>query len=290
MAPARTAAVTGASGYLGSRVCELLEARGWSVVALVRDPSTVTHAAVGYDLAAPLTTDATDALRDADLVVHAAYDLTLTEAGDIWRVNVEGSRRLLREAARAATRPLVFSSMSAFHGTRQLYGRAKLDIEAATIAADGCAIRPGVVLGAGGMAGALRRLTRLPVVPVISGGAGIYTVAEADLMAAVASLAEANVVPAGRISVADPEPVPLRDLLACFADEEGRRCRFVPVPWRFVYGLLRAAERAHLRMPFRADSVLALAHTPPRPREPVRVVDLDERGATGQTRDRALLR
>src|SRR6185295_1642038 len=102
--------------------------------------------------------------------------------------------------------------------------------------------------------------------------------------------AEANVVPAGRISVADPEPVPLRDLLARFADEEGRRCRFVPVPWRVVYGLLRAAERAHLRMPFRADSVLALAHTPPRPHEPVRIVDLDERGATGQARDRALLR
>jgi len=43
-------------------------------------------------------------------------------------------------------------------------------------------------------------------------------------------------------------------------------------------------------MPFRADSVLALAHTPPRPHEPVQVVDLDERSATRLTRDRAFFR
>jgi nucleoside-diphosphate-sugar epimerase len=245
--------------------------------------------AVAYDLAAPLSDDAIEVVRAADVVVHAAYDLTLTEASDIWRVNVDGSRRLLGHAAHGATRPLVFSSMSAFHGTTQLYGRAKLDIEAATIAAEGCALRPGVVLGAGGMAAALRRLTRLPVVPVISGGAGVYTVSEPDLMATVARLAEAN-APAGRISVADPEPVPLRDLLARFAEEEGRRCHFVPVPWRLVYGMLRLAERAHVAVPFRADSVLALAHTPPRPDDAGKVVDLDERGATRLASNRAFFR
>ena len=62
-------------------------------------------------------------------------------------------------------RILVLSSMSAFEGTRQLYGRAKLAIETMTVASGGCALSPGLVYGErpGGMAGALRELTRLPV-------------------------------------------------------------------------------------------------------------------------------
>lgn len=273
-ARARVAVVTGASGYLGSRVCAALAARGWRVVRFVRDPGTTADPAVMYDLAAPLTSEAIAHLDDADVVVHAAYDLRLTTADEIWRVNVEGSRRLLRAAARSGARLLVLSSMSAFDGTTQLYGRAKLDIEATTIALGGCAIRPGVVLGDGGMAGALRRLTRLPIVPVISGGAGVYTVGENELLTTLTALAEAEHVGTGLISVADPEPVPLRVLLAGMAEADGRRCRFVSVPWRVVYRGLRAAEGAHLPLPFRADSVLALAHTPPRP-ETDRVIDLD---------------
>ena len=73
-------------------------------------------------------------LHSADVLVHAAYDLSLTSAADIWRVNVEGTRRLLEVAADARVRRiLVLSSMSAFEGTTQLYGRAKLDIEAMTV-------------------------------------------------------------------------------------------------------------------------------------------------------------
>ena len=115
-----------------------------------------------------------EVLHWADVLVHAAYDLSLTSPVDIWRVNVEGTRRLLEVAADARVRRiLVLSSMSAFEGTTQLYGRAKLDIEAMTAASGGCAVRPGLVYGErpGGMAGALRKLTRLPIVPVIAGGA-----------------------------------------------------------------------------------------------------------------------
>src|SRR5262249_13548316 len=143
---------------------------------------------IRYELAAPITTEISDALRSADVLIHAAYNLSITGADDIRRVNVEGTRRLLQAAKEASIgRIIVLSSMSAFDGTSQLYGRAKLDIEAMTIEYGGCAIRPGLVYGeqAGGMAGSLRKLTALPVVPVISGGAGLYTVREEELLDAI---------------------------------------------------------------------------------------------------------
>ena len=263
---ASVAAVTGASGYLGSQICDTLESRGWQVVRLARSTGRIHGQVLPYDLAAPVTAQVREALRSANALIHAAYDLSLTSSDDIWRVNVEGTRRLLEAAKEAAVgRIIVFSSMSAFAGTSQIYGRAKLDIEARTIECGGCAVRPGLVYGdqAGGMAGAIRRLTTLPVVPVIAGGAGVYTVREEDLMRAIALLASATTLEPGTISIAHPGRVTLLNLLRTFAAQEDRRCRFVPVPWQLVYWLLRSGELMRLHLPFRADSLLGLIHTAP---------------------------
>jgi nucleoside-diphosphate-sugar epimerase len=263
---APVAAVTGASGYLGSQICETLETRGWQVVRLTRSPESSHGQALPYDLAMPVTARVREALRSANALIHAAYDLSLTSPADIWRVNVAGTRRLLEAAREAAVgRIIALSSMSAFAGTSQLYGRAKLEIEALTVECGGCAIRPGLVYSdhAGGMAGAMRRLAALPIVPVIAGGTGVYTVREEDLMRAIALLVSATTLQPGTISIAHPSRVTMKNLLRTFAAQENRRCRFVPVPWQPVYWLLRGGELIRLHLPFRADSLLGLIHTAP---------------------------
>jgi nucleoside-diphosphate-sugar epimerase len=264
--PEPVVAVTGASGYLGSRICTTLESSGWQTIRLARTPEKAPGQAFSFDLAMPITPQVREALRSASVLIHAAYDLSLTSPTDIWRVNVAGTRRLLEAAREAAVdRIIVLSSMSAFTGTSQLYGRAKLDIEAITTEFGGCAVRPGLVHGeqADGMAGALRKLTSLPIVPVITGGASVYTVWEQDLMRVIALLASVTVLEPGTISVAYPDRVRLIDLLRAFAAQEGRQCRFVPVSWQPIYWLLRSGEFIGLRLPFRADSLLGLIHTAP---------------------------
>jgi len=262
----QVAVVTGASGYLGSRICETLKLLGWQVIMLVRTAEPGHKQVLQYDLAMPITAQVREALGSAAVLVHAAYDLSLRSAADIWRVNVEGTHCLLEVANQAGVcRIIVLSSMSAFDGTSQLYGRAKLDIEAMTTEFGGCAVRPGLVHGerSGGMAGALRRLMTLPVVPVIAGAQGLYMVQEDDLMRAIAALATVTSLAPGVISVAYPRRVPFADLLRVFAAEEGRPCRLVPVPWQLVYWLLRTSELLHVHPPFRADSLLGLVHTAP---------------------------
>jgi nucleoside-diphosphate-sugar epimerase len=243
-----------------------LESRGWQVAKLVRSPEQGEGRQVRYDLDAPISPEVSELLGSTDVLVHAAYDLALNREADIWRVNVEGTRRLLQAASDAGVRRiLVLSSMSAFEGTTQLYGRAKLDIEAMTEQFGGCSVRPGLVYGeqSGGMAGALRKFARLPVVPLIAGDARLYTVSEDDLMMAIAAFASADALPAGTISAAHPVPVPMRDLMRAFAARGGENCRFVKIPWKPVYGLLRAGESVGLHLPFRADSLLGLVHGAP---------------------------
>jgi len=264
--PSQVAAVTGAGGYLGSRICQTLESRGWRVIKLTGSLAQVPGQVIWYELAAPVTAEVSEGLRSANVLIHAAYNLNITLASDIWRVNVDGTRRLLEAAKAAGTaRVIVLSSMSAFDGTSQLYGRAKLNIEAITAEFGGCAVRPGLVYGkqAGGMAGSLRKLTALPIVPVISGGSGVYTAAEGDLMEAIARLASATTLESGTISLAHPDKVTLVEILKTFAAQEDRRCRFFPVYWKLVYWGLRVGEAMRLPLPFRSDSLLGLIYISP---------------------------
>jgi nucleoside-diphosphate-sugar epimerase len=260
--PARIAVITGAYGYLGGVIRARLEAAGWSTRALVRSPR-------GGDRATRWSLDQPppeDALRQTEALVHCAYDFRTSDPGSLWHANVDGSRMLLRAAKdHAVPRLLVLSSMSAYEGTTQFYGRAKLAIEAATLELGGIAVRPGLVYGdsAGGMAGTLRKLTRLPLVPTIAGNARQFPVHEADFADAVLRIVEAPAWTPEVIGVAQPTSVTFREMLAALAASEGRSCRFVPVPWRAVYWTLRIVEALGAPAPLRSDSVLGLVRPAP---------------------------
>ena len=233
------------------------------MLRLVRSPNAGDDGSRAYDIKRPVPPQL---LESVDVLVHTAYDFSVTSRKDVWRTNVQGTRGLLTSAQAAGVRRiLVLSTMSAYDGTTQIYGQAKLAIEAATLAVGGCAIRPGLVYGdsPGGMAGALRKLTRLPLVPLVAADARQYLVHEDDLIGAIAALATAETIPAGPIGIAHARPVAFKDLLVGLAAQDGRRCRFIPVPWQLVSWALRFGERLHLRLPFRADSLLGLVRPAP---------------------------
>jgi nucleoside-diphosphate-sugar epimerase len=261
MRPAeRTVAITGSHGYLGGVIRRSFAASGWRSISLVRSPVQRDGEARRFDLARPCD----DRLfTDVDVLIHCAYDMSLTGRSEIMLVNVEGTRRLLRAAGVAGVpRVIVLSSMSAYEGTTQIYGQAKLAIEAAALQVGGCVLRPGLVYGdpPGGMVAALRRLVRLPFVPIPIGQMRQFTVHEDDFIAVVTAVAEAPAVPPRPVGVASPNGIEFRDLLSTFAAWERRTCHFVPIPWQPMYWALRLAEHLPVTLPFRADSLLGLVH------------------------------
>jgi nucleoside-diphosphate-sugar epimerase len=243
-------AVTGASGYVGSRISAALEAAGWDVRPLGR--------ATGFRLG-----EAPD-LESVDAVVHAAWDFSARTQAEIERTNVEGSRRLL-EAARG--RRIVFvSTLSAFPGARSLYGQAKLAVEEAAQAAGGAVIRPGLVWDeeGGSLYASLRKLARLPLLPTFT-DRKLHPAHADDVAALVRHLlgqtaADAPVVAAAR------QPLTLAQILRA----ANPRLRTVPVPWRLVWSPLRALELVGLDPPLRSDSVLSLVSLDERPFEHAR--------------------
>src|SRR5580704_8193314 len=109
----QTALVTGASGFLGWHVANLLVERGHPVRALVRPGSVVS----GLDVET-VTGDLRDAasldraMAGCQLVFHAAADYRLwaKDPSEIYRSNVDGTRNVLEAAKNAGVARVVYTS------------------------------------------------------------------------------------------------------------------------------------------------------------------------------------
>jgi dihydroflavonol-4-reductase len=119
---ARTAFVTGGTGFVGRHVVEQLTSLGWHVVALHRPTSDVTHLKTyGAELAVGSITDAASLARAmperCDAVFHVAGNTSLWSGGDAQqtRENVDGTRFVVETAiARKAQRLVHTSTEGAF--------------------------------------------------------------------------------------------------------------------------------------------------------------------------------
>ncbi len=257
-------AVTGATGYVGSRLVAALAENFW-VVPMGRSVATegIRWSLDGEDVESALRE------KQIQVLVHAAWDMRQANPKANWKSNVEGTERLVEQARNAGVQRIVFiSTISAFATARSEYGKSKVAAEQIVLAAGGTVVRPGLVWGnaAEGMFGNIRKqVSKSTVVPLIGDGRNLqYMVYEDDLTQAVrrAALGE---FPGRVLTVAHPHGVQLRELIAGIARREGKQIRTVEVPWRLVYAGIRLAEAAGLKLGFRSDSVLSLIHANPAP-------------------------
>lgn len=121
--PPQHVLVTGAGGFIGSHLAAALVDRGHDVVALDLDLESVRHLETPGRLEL-LEADVcdTDALRAAlegvDIVFHlaAAHLEASTAPDEFWRVNRDGVRTLVENAARAGVRRFVHCSSVGVYG------------------------------------------------------------------------------------------------------------------------------------------------------------------------------
>jgi nucleoside-diphosphate-sugar epimerase len=257
-----TVAITGASGYVGGALCDAFRAIGYRVLRLQRtipaaaDPSEYVPFTLETGVKASLG-------PDLKAVVHCAYDLQARTRAEVERVNLDGTKRLLDAAG--ASPVVLISSMSAYAGTRSLYGRTKLACEQMVERSGGTSLRLGLVYGGGdgGMIGSLGRVAKLPVVPCLLPDSYQYTVHIDDMVRCVSD-AVAVPPPHRAIGVANPHRLSFRSLMAdLHRSATHRPLRAVPMPAGMLYVGLRAFEGVGLRLNFRADSLIGLMQPAP---------------------------
>ena len=266
MPSGRAIVITGASGLLGGACCRYFSARGWDVRAVVRRPDRSRelepHARGGiFRGVLPDAVDERAFAHAPSAVVHCAY---ATDSQDLKRaaaINIDGTRTVRGLASAHHTGRFVFvSSIAATAEAESFYARSKRQIEATLDRDRDLALRPGFIIGPGGLFARLAETIRVrPFVPLLYGGRQeLQTVWLDDVCEAIEQALEREVT--GVVHVAHPNPVPIRRFYQAIALLVDRRCRFVRLPAGPLLLALRGAEKMGFHLPISSENVLGLKH------------------------------
>ncbi|UXZ57238.1 NAD-dependent epimerase/dehydratase family protein [Curtobacterium sp. Arg-1] len=250
--------VTGASGFLGQATAAAVRDAGHGVRTFQRRPSGVAGV---QDVAGTMTDDTAlaRAVDGVEAVVHLAAKVSLAgDPADFARVNVDGTRSLLRAARAAGVARFVFvSSPSVAHTGSSLvgadagpaepsrargdYARTKAAAELLALDADApdfavVAVRPHLVWGPGDtqLVGRIVERARAGRLPLLDSGAALidtlYVDNAATAMVAALEHATDDGVHGNAYVVTNGEPRPVADLLAGICTASGVRPPQAHVP------------------------------------------------------------
>jgi nucleoside-diphosphate-sugar epimerase len=191
--------VTGASGFIGSKLIPELLHEGWEVQALVRDPARIQHQpwAAQAEIIRGNLPASNNPCTDVDAVVHLAGLAHVSSSMAELRVhNFDASVSLAQQAKAAGVRRFIFvSSSKARYPEHSTYGKLKLETEQQLLAIhepglfDVVCLRPALVYGTGmqgNLAGLLRQLERKFLPLFISSSNTIGMVGVQDFCRAIA--------------------------------------------------------------------------------------------------------
>lgn len=257
----RVVAITGAAGLLGRALCERFAAAGWSVRALTRDadPARLPPGVSAFRANLPDDLDP-GAFAGCHAVIHAAYSMRSRSRAEDERVNVQGTRQVLRLARAANVPRFVFvSSVSAHPAAQGFYGQSKLALERELDLSRDLIIRPGLILStrAGLFVRMLRTVRSTGLAPMFGGGRQvIQTIHIDDLSAAFLRAVEGDVT--GLLTLCEPGGLEMRALFRLLGELLHRRVTIVPLPFGPALIMLRIAEGLGLRLPVSSDNLLGL--------------------------------
>lgn len=257
--------ITGANGFLGRSCCQAFTAAGFEVRALVRNPSAcgdLQSVARGglFHCNLPGNIDEAAFQGEVRVFLHCAYATIATTEDQTRRTNLEGTGALLRLARQAAIRQMVFvSSLSSHNAATSLYGRTKLQLEKLFDAPSDTIVRPGTIIGRGGVFERTREmLLRLPAVPLFFAGRKLQTIWIGDVCDGILAAVQRPV--AGNLVLAHPQGVLLADFYRQIAALDGRSPKLVPFPGDLAIFLTSMAEKLGLQLPIHSDNLLGMKH------------------------------
>ncbi len=156
---ARTVAVTGATGFIGSHIVGQLNRAAWRVRVLTRRlPVSPQFADAAVEAVIGRLEDrqaVARLVRDVDAVVHAAGRIKARSHTEFFAANATGTRLLVEAAVASGTRPrfVLISSLAARRPQISDYAASKLAGEAELTRLDGelpwSILRPSAVYGPG---------------------------------------------------------------------------------------------------------------------------------------------
>lgn len=265
--------VTGATGFVGTTLCGVLDSSGYQVRAALRGDGDVPPGAAEKVVVGDVaTTDWSAALAGVDCVIHAAARAhvvkdTAANSSLYFATNVEGTRRIANAAAAAGVRRLVYVSSVKVNGEENascaytpddvpqplgVYATSKWLAEKSLLEVatktqmEAVIVRPPMVYGPGVRANFLRLMRwvdkewPLPLGAIRNRRSLVSVWNLCDLLM---KLLQNPAAPGKTWMVSDGEDPSTPDLIRRMAVAMGRRARLLPVPVVLLHALGKVTAR-----------------------------------------------
>lgn len=262
----RVLLVTGATGFIGSRLASLALSRGYTVRTLTRsDWAGVPAVPAGSRYFGSLPAHIPPAIMEGvDVVVHCA---AMADGGEraVHAVNTLGTIHLAEQARRAGVQTFVFlSSQSARADALSAYGKTKYAAERALLEQDDLNViilRPGLVTGFGSR-GLFQRMCRTveksPIIPLLAGGRSIVQPIHVDDLCTAIFLCDqkAPELHGTILKLGDTVGASLAEFLQAIAIARlGKRRPTVPIPLKPVEIAVAAAQALRIPLPINGGNL-----------------------------------
>ena len=270
--------LTGIAGFLGSNLARHWRQRGHAVAGAARRVPETTRDLIRHTLGSPLDPSV---LAGADVVVHCAYDAA---AG--FSINHDGTILVYEAALKAGVgRQIFMSSYSARPDAASEYGKLKYALERFFLDRAQSIVRPGLVIGNGGLFGRnMGKILSSPILPLLDGGIDeLPLIGIRDFVTAMTAILEGGRT--GEFNPFDPSLVTMRTLAKTVNAEARHRALYVPIPAAVAEVFLSIFERVGIRLPVDRGNLRALKAN----RRPIHRSDL-ERLAPGFSTSMAVIR
>ena len=240
--------ITGLNGFIAHHLATWLAERGCVVTGTSRSGSEQFHA-IAWQLGDPVDSTALDGV---DVVIHVAHDF---QPGAM-NTNIKGTLAMERAAAAAGVqRQILVSSLSARPDAVSEYGRTKLAEEEHFICNSHTIVRPGTVLGVGGLFGKMAgMLKRFPVLPLLDRGCTRMTVIGVhDLCRALETILQLR--EGNEYNLYYEDMPTLGELLRQLSTILNHKVLFVPVPAVVLLLPLSVLRYLGIRLPLDVDNL-----------------------------------
>jgi NADH dehydrogenase len=260
--------ITGASGYVGSRVARIFRKTEHEIWELGRSR---THYSQDNYIAFSLQNEINQQqLAPLDVIINFAYDFEPVNWDAIKDINVDGTIDFFETVEATDTNLIHISSLSAFEGCQSKYGRAKFKTEQAALQRGFTVVRPGLIYGPdlGGLLESLSTLVeKSPVVGIPAGGPYIHYLCHyADLALLLIQCCECIPDAPNRPLVAASDTgLSFREILHTLADARNTSVQVIPVPVAIPFYFLHLIEYLGIPTELRSDSITGLVHPHPNP-------------------------
>ncbi len=250
--------ITGANGFIGSNLTEYLANKGHEIYALVHylykaPPENIIYRA--FDL----HSFGSDVIPEGtDIVIHAAY-IPYRKGSMQADINYKATKRLYDLSKRKGVKQFIFlSSLSAQGEALSHYGKSKFaTAELFNIEKD-LVLEPGLVLGNGGLYKQIRQIiNKNNLIPLIGGGKQSFqSISITDLQLIIEHSINQQI--SGKFTIAESEPIIMKDLYLGIAKNLGKQIKFITLPYWITDIIFNIIDKFNIKLGVNKENYLGL--------------------------------